>query len=99
MVIEKTDEMKEKIRKANRRAYIAEAGLEYFISLLFTGAFLAAILKNIGVPDAVVGITSSLASFGFTAEAFAVLFIHPKGSLKKTSTILHFLNQLMFCFI
>ena len=35
-----------------RRAYIVEALLEYMVSLLVTGAFLAAILKQVGVSDA-----------------------------------------------
>ena len=49
------------VRRRNRLAYIAEAGLEYFISLLVTGAFLAALLKHIGFSDAASGIVTSLA--------------------------------------
>lgn len=82
--------------RVNRLAYIAEAALEYFISLLITGAFLAAILKNIGVPDSVTGITTSLASFGFSAQLAAVLFIKPKTSVKRMVTVLMLINQLMF---
>ncbi len=84
-----------KIRRKNRIAYIAEAGLEYFISLLVTGAFLAALLKHIGISDALTGITTSLASLGFLAQA-AVIFIHPKRSLKTPVTVMHLINQLLF---
>ncbi|MDD6485297.1 MAG: MFS transporter [Clostridiales bacterium] len=82
--------------KRNQIAYIAEAALEYFISLLVTGAFLATILKNIGVPDEVTGVISTLTSLGISAQFFAVLFLRPKGKGKRMVTILHFMNQLMF---
>lgn len=80
----------------NQLAYIAEAAFEYFIALLITGAFLASILANIGVPDSVTGVISTLTSLGFSAQLVAVLFIKPKGSVKKMVTIMHVVNQLMF---
>lgn len=43
-----------------RRAYIVEALLEYMIALLVIDAFLAAILKQVGVSDAVTGIVRRL---------------------------------------
>ena len=85
-----------KINKHNQTAYIIQAMLEYFVTLLVTGAFLAAILKNIGVPDAVVGVISTLTSLGISAQLVAVIFIRPKGSVKKMVTWMHFLNQIMF---
>lgn len=88
--------MKYKIIKKNQIFYIIEAALEYFVSMLVAGAFLASILVNIGVPDAVTGVISTLTSLGISAQLFAVLFIRPKGSGKKAVTIMHFINQLMF---
>lgn len=85
-----------KQNKINQLAYIIEAGLEYFISILVTGAFLASILSYNGVSDKVTGITTALASFGYTAQAVAVLFIRPKTKGKKMVILLHTLNQLMF---
>ncbi len=95
-VMYQTTPKKQDPHKINRIAYIAEAAFEYFISLLITGAFLAAILTNINVPDSVVGITSSLASLGFLAQAASVLFLKLPGKKKKTVTIMHLVNQLMF---
>jgi len=83
----------------NQTAYMFEAGLEYFISILITGAYLATVLSYNGVPDSVTGIITSLASFGFTAQALAVLFIHPKGKGKGIVVALHTLNQLMFALL
>lgn len=82
--------------KKNQLSYIAEAALEYFIDIMIKGAFLAAILLNIGVSQAVAGVISTLYSLGFTAQLFAVLFIRPKNSVKKMVTVMHFVNQLMF---
>ena len=85
--------------KNNRRLYIVEAAVEYFISLLITGAFLATVLKQIGVPDSVVGITSALTSFGFSAQLIAVLFVRPGKKIKRYITFMHLANQLMFSFL
>lgn len=86
----------EKTKRINRFSYITEAAVEYFISLLVTGAFLAAILKNIGVSDSVTGITTGLASFAYLAQLVAVLFINPKKSVKRMVTLMHLANQLLF---
>lgn len=83
----------------NQWSYTVEAGLEYFVSILITGAFLATLLSYNGVPDNVTGIITSLASFGFTAQAAAVLFIHPKTNGKKLVVALHTLNQFMFALL
>lgn len=83
----------------NQWAYNFEAGLEYFVSILITGAYLATLLSYNGVPDNVTGIITSLASFGFTAQAAAVLFIRPKTNGKKLVVTLHTLNQLMFALL
>lgn len=82
--------------RRNRILYIAEAAFEYFIAILITGAFLAAILTNIGVDDSLIGVISTLASFANLAQFFAVIFIRPKGSVKNMVTIIHLINQLMF---
>lgn len=85
--------------KNNRKLYIVEAAVEYFISLLITGAFLATVLKQIGVPDSVAGITSALASFGYSAQLVAVLLIRPGKKIKRYITYMHLANQLMFSFL
>ncbi|MBE7052361.1 MAG: MFS transporter [Ruminococcaceae bacterium] len=80
----------------NQLSYIAEAAFEYFIAILTSGVFLASILGNIGVPDSVTGIISTLTSLGFSAQLVAVLFIRPRGSVKKLVTTMNVVNQLMF---
>lgn len=86
----------EKRIKNNQTAYTIQAALEYFVSILVSGSFLAAVLKNIGVSDAVTGIVTTLKTLAISMQFFAVLFIKPKTTTKKMVTMMHFINQLMF---
>ncbi len=79
----------------NRGLYTVEAAVEYFISLLITGAFLATLLTRSGVSDRDTGIISQLASFAFTAQFFSVFVRKTKG-LKLFVTVMHLINQLLF---
>lgn len=51
--------------KTSARAYTAQCAFEYFISLLSGDAFLAKLLKDVGVSDALTGLISSLISVTF----------------------------------
>lgn len=79
-----------------RRAYIVEALLEYMIALLVIDAFLAAILKQVGVSDAVTGIVSSFISFACVAQLFSASLVRRGRSMRKMILILDLINQLMF---
>ena len=83
------------IYKTSRILYIIEAALEYFVSLLVAGSYLAKLTTSIGLSDAVTGILSSLVSLGFGFQLLAVLFIGNK-KVKSRVSILHTVNQLMF---
>lgn len=82
-----------------RRAYIVEALLEYMIALLVADAFLAAILKQIGVSDAVTGVVSSFLSFACVAQLFSSSIVKPGQPVRKIILILNLVNQLMFAFL
>lgn len=79
----------------NQRAYIIEAAVEYFISLLITDTFISNLLLESGVSAASTGIIIQLASFAFVSQLFSVFF-RIKGSIKKWVTGMHVANQLMF---
>ncbi|MBQ8954874.1 MAG: hypothetical protein IJ048_12250, partial [Clostridia bacterium] len=79
-----------------RNAYILEALLEYLISLLVTGAFLSAILKQVGVSDAVTGVVSSIISLACVTQLFSGLLARPGRSIRRTMLILGLVNQFMF---
>jgi len=82
--------------KRSKGATIIQALLEYTISILVTGAFLAAILKQVGVSDAVTGIVSSFISLACVAQFFSGLLVRPGRSIRKTVLVMCTVNQLMF---
>ncbi len=79
----------------NRGYYIAEAGLEYLVSLLITDAFLSYLLKSTGVADSIVPIITELAKLAFSAQLVSVFFRKTRG-LKKFVTVMHLINQGLF---
>ncbi len=74
--------------------YICEAALEYLISILVAGTYLAMITKELGISDTLTGIISSFISLGCVFQLFAMLL--RKGNTKKTVLFLSVLNQLLF---
>lgn len=84
-----------KTLSVNRKAYIVEAAIEYFISLLVTDAFLATLLTRTGVSDATTGIITQLASLSFAAQLFS-LFVNKRSGMKLWVTVLHLANQIMY---
>lgn len=86
------------IYKTSRLLYIIEAGLEYFISLLVAGAYLAKVTSVIGISDGVTGILSSFVSLGCGFQLVAVFLVN-KRPVKRWVSILHSLNQLAFALV
>ncbi len=82
----------------NRTAYIIEAAVEYFISLLVTDAFITNLLTQNGVSDAATGIIIQFASFAFVAQLFS-LFYRRNGKMKMWITGLHLINQILFAIL
>lgn len=82
--------------KKSRSAYTAQCMFEYFISLLATDAFLAKLLKNIGLSDALTGLLSSLISFTFLFQLFSIPLAGKLKKIKKPIIILDTLSQLFF---
>ena len=84
--------------KTSRVLYVIEAALEYFISLLVTGAYLARLTTALDISDNVTGILTSFVSLGCGFQIFAI-FLADKKPVKRWVTIVHTLNQLCFCLI
>ena len=53
--------------------YIFEAALEYLISILVPGSFLATITKELGISDSLTGILSSVISLGCLFQLYRCL--------------------------
>ncbi len=86
---------KKDIYGVSRGMYIAESALEYFISLLIVGAFLAKLTANLGFSDSLTAVLTSFVALGCSFQLFAVFFFRG-GSVKRRVTILHIVNQLLF---
>lgn len=80
----------------SRSAYTAQCMFEYFISLLATDAFLAKLLKDIGLSDALTGLLSSLISFTFLFQLFSIPLAGKLKKIKKPVIVLDTLSQLFF---
>ena len=80
----------------SRSAYTAQCAFEYFVTILVSDAFLAKLLKHIGLDDAAAGIVASLISFSFLFQLFSILLIRKIKSVKRTVLIADTVSQLLF---
>lgn len=92
--------MQRDIYKSSRVLYIIEAAVEYFISILVGGAYLARLTTSLGISDSVTGILSSLITLGCSFQLLAI-FLFRRGAVKRGVTWLHTLNQVAFalCYV
>lgn len=77
--------------------YILEAAIEYFISILVAGAYLANLTSAIGMSDALTGILSSIISLGCVFQLIAIFLRRER--VKGMVIGLSILNQLLFTFL
>ena len=82
--------------RRSRNAYTAQCAFEYFVSILVSDAFLAKLLKHIGMDDAAVGIVASLVSFSFLFQLFSVLLMQRVKNVKRTVLIADTVSQTLF---
>ncbi len=80
--------------KRSRLMYIFEAALEYLISILVTGPFLATITKELGVSDSLTGILSSVISLGCLFQLLSLSV--RKLKVKKLVVVFSVINQAFF---
>ena len=76
--------------------YIIEAALEYFISLMVTGAYLARITGSLGFSDSLTGILSSFVSLGCVFQLGAIRLFRNSATVKRTIILSHLINQALF---
>ena len=77
-------------------AYILQCTLEYFVMLLVEDAFLANLLTNMGISDALTGIISSFISFAFLFQLMSIFLVTKIKNTKKTVIMLNCLSQFLF---
>lgn len=80
--------------KRGRLMYIFEATLEYFISILVAGSYLATLTRELGFSDGLTGILSSVISLGCLFQLLSISI--RKTRVKSLVIILSIVNQLLF---
>lgn len=83
--------------RRTRGMYLAEACLEYLISILVAGTYLARITSQLGFSDSLTGIISSFISLGSLFQLLSLLF--RRRTVKKLVIGLSMINQLLFMFL
>ncbi len=84
-------------QKRGQLMYILQAGLEYLISILVAGSYLATLTKELGFSDSLTGILSSIISLGCLFQLLSI-FIRKKN-VKSLVIVMSILNQLLFMFL
>lgn len=80
--------------KRGQLMYIFEAALEYLISILVAGSFLATLTSELGFSDSLTGILSSIISLGCLFQMLS-LFLRRK-KVKRFVIFMSITNQLLF---
>ena len=82
----------------SRLMYIIEAALEYFVSMMVTGTYLALLTTHLGISDSTTALISAFVSLGFCFQVFA-LMIPSRFSSKKLVIPGQLVSQLLFTFL
>lgn len=85
--------------KRSRRAYTLECAFEYFISLMVADAFLATLLGEMGMGDAIIGVISSLISLAFLFQLFSIFIVQHIRNVKAVAIPIHCVSQMFFLFL
>lgn len=80
--------------KRGRAMYVLEAALEYLVSILVTGSFLATLTTSLGFSDSLTGVLSSVISLGCLFELISLTI--RKTQVKGFVVALSLINQLLF---
>jgi len=85
--------------RTGRICYIIEAALEYFISLLISGAYLARITSALGFSDSLTGILSSFLTLSCLFQLGSIVFFKNVARVKKPIIFCHLANQSLFALV
>ncbi len=86
--------MEEQTYRRGKTGYIIEAALEYLISILVTGSFLATLTAQLGLADGLTGVLSSFISLGCLFQLLSMALHRPR--MKRFVVWMSLLNQLLF---
>ena len=78
---------------------IIEAALEYLISIMVSGAYLARITSSLGFSDSLTGILASFVSLGCLFQLVAIVLFSKMRSAKRPVICCHIINELLFMLV
>lgn len=84
--------------KRSRIAYHIQCVTEYLVTLLVADAFLAKLLKQIGLSDSTIGIVSSLMSLAFLVQLGTIFLMQHISNVKKAVILIDITSMLCFMF-
>lgn len=84
------------VYKRSRMAYYIQCVTEYLVTLLVADAFLAKLLKHIGLDDATIGIVSSLTSLAFLVQLGTIVLMRYVQNVKRTVILIDVFSMLSF---
>ncbi len=82
--------------KRSRVAYHIQCVTEYLVTLLVADAFLAKLLKQIGLSDSSIGIVSSLMSLAFLVQLCTIFLMQHISNVKKVVILIDITSMLCF---
>lgn len=85
--------------RASRVWHIVEAALEYFISILVTGAYLARVTASLGFSDSLTGILSSFVSLGCVFQLGGIALFRGNRPVKRPILLCQAANELLFALV
>ncbi|MBR3966100.1 MAG: hypothetical protein IKJ91_03395 [Clostridia bacterium] len=87
------------ISKGTQAKFITVDTLEYMVSLIVGGAFLAHLTKTIGIPDSISGIISAFISLAGVSQLLTMMIVRPGKRMKGFTTALVIINQFMWALL
>ncbi len=96
MTGKETDIFESPAYKRSRTAYYIQCVTEYLVGLVVADAFLAKLLKSMGLNDATIGIVSSLTSLAFLVQLGTIFLMQHIRNVKKTVIALDISSMLCF---
>lgn len=84
--------------RRSRAAYNIQCVTEYLVTLLVADAFLAKLLKSIGLSDSMIGIVASLMSLAFLIQLVTLFLLQHIRNVKKTVILIDISSMICFMF-
>ncbi len=91
-----TPDFDRKDYRRSRAAYVVQCTVEYFVLIVSTDAYLAKLLKHLGLSDEAAGVISSFVSLAFLFGLLSIFLMESRLSIKRTVLIFDTASQLFF---